>query len=367
MSFICQHTPKAVEGLMRVRRGVSDPAKIRSRIFHDEESLRQFANSTEDVILNIFENQRFTYNYDPGITLVGETDEAENWGAEYLRIRDVWQKIGSGEGVLVGIADTGIDPEHPAVNAEKVSTFVEISSEGEITSNEMSDSQWHGTFCATILNGKERNGFLRGVAPECDLLVAKVFDQWGSSLLSIHKAFEVFIENDVRVASISLGYAGKQDAWLGIVNEFVDNGGIVVAGIGNDFTSFNPSISPGNYPTGLVIGVGAHSIDREVWPKSGGEVIDWQENGGATIKPDVVAPGFGIISSGTDGTFRIENGTSYATPHIAGLLACIWSKDLSQSNEQVVDTLRSCIVDAGSIGPDTRFGQGYVDISKLIS
>jgi subtilisin family serine protease len=274
----------------------------------------------------------------------------------------------------VGILDSGLDLTHPCFQGLKLSEFVTVDKDtGTITECPPNDSQWHGTFCAAILAGHIANNFLRGVAPAIELFAAQVFDaKWGSSTASVHNALEWCIQKNVKIVSFSLGIPNQDDVWSAVVEEYLATGGVLVAGIGNDYGGDAPTISPGNYPLDGIVSVGAHDSTGNVWPQSGGGTVSWNPGsfGGSVISevnPELVAPGVSITSVGKAGAMEIGDGTSFATPHVAGLLAAIWGCNPGWSRDQVIQKLFSHLVGSGESGKSDRYGFGKIDADALYS
>lgn len=330
-------------------------------------------NDMGDVeILSVTKNRFFEYPFGGDVGTVSDVQEDDNWGIEYLDGHKWRDKGFRGNGIRVGIADTGLDVTHPCFNQLRLRSFVDIDRgtglQVEVSPN---DSQWHGTFCTAILAGKKINQFERGLADEADLFVAKIFNRFNSSLVAVHSAFEYFIKNDVKIVSLSFGAPNKEDVWAEVVAEYLETGGIVVAGIGNDYTGEAPTISPGNYPLNGLLAVGAHDYELNVWEKSGGGVVDWKgsssfEGIAPLVKPELCAPGAGIVSIGNNQEFRIGTGTSFATPHVSALLACLWSANPMLSRDEIISELLSSLNDRGAPGRDERYGLGSIEPAKLL-
>ena len=327
------------------------------------------AQTRDDIeVISIKENVYFNFPFRYPIQPVGPIDEVDNWGAVFLNAKRFLELNATGAGVRVGIIDSGLDPSHGCFAGINLAKFVEVDKDsGSIKEIEPYDSQWHGTFCAAIVAGRVHNGSYRGMAPDAELYIAKVFDkQWGSSTVAIESAFRFCIDNKVNLISMSLGIPNQDDVWLPIVMEFLASGGVLIAGIGNDFEGEGPTISPGNYPGTGILSVGAHDVDQEVWKKSGGGEIIWPQSLPFTdpvkvIKPDIVAPGVGVISIGKEASMEVSEGTSFATPHIAGLLACVWSVKPEWKAAQLLGLIERNLWDRGQTGKDVRFGFGVVD------
>jgi subtilisin family serine protease len=91
-------------------------------------------------------------------------------------------------------------------------------------------------------------------------------------------------------------------------------------------------------------------------------------------KPDVSAPGVDILSSVPKHTWKVANGTSMATPHVAGAIALLLSatnirqklgKSIVKTNT-IQDLLIGSVEELGEVGQDHRFGFGRVDVLRAI-
>jgi hypothetical protein len=84
---------------------------------------------------------------------------------------------------------------------------------------------------------------------------------------------------------------------------------------------------------------------------------------------DLVAPGVAIVTTDrtSDTSYASVNGTSFATPIVAGLAALIWSEDPSLTPAQVEAILRSTAKDLGSAGVDNIYGYGRVNAAAALA
>jgi subtilisin family serine protease len=361
-----------------------------------------------------FDNTEIAFDID-GAGGLGVADNEDNWGAGPLGY-DVprFANIGAtGAGVRIGIADSGVDATHPtfaalrsegrlisfAAFARDGSKVVQHASDGTIvpdTAATPTNTHWHGTFCAAILVGAPTDGKLRGVAPQAELVVTQVLQQGNvGTVASILAGLSWLADQKCDVVSLSLGWDGMHDQWAEPIQTLIGQGTVVVAAAGNSFgiPGVGPSDSPGNYPlepsgaaAGLLISVGAIDQQNHVADFSGGEVADWSNvinrmpDGTTTPSvfatlpprqdPVMVGPGVEVISaSPPGGIFREENGTSMATPQVAGLIALVLqalraTRPTSTPREAAETVLRS-LVPLQSDEAVNRTGRGKVNIDTL--
>jgi len=233
--------------------------------------------------------------------------ERIDWAGGILNIPAIWQQT-QGAGVKVAILDTGIDTEHPDL-AKAI-----IASE-DFTGDGIEDVNGHGTHCAGIVGARLNGVGFVGVAPQSELMIAKVLgndgrgaSQWVSA--GIYWA----VHNDADIISMSLGSATSDPQIYKAIQYALLKGVFVICAAGNEGALFSNSVGyPGRY--GGVITVAAHDIN--------GNPSGFSSRGGEV---DVMAPGTEIWSTYKNGGYQSLSGTSMATPFVAGLAALITAK-----------------------------------------
>jgi subtilisin family serine protease len=356
-----------------------------------------------DLVDRVWHNTHFILPFDRPAAAAVIGNEA-NWGVGSGGIdgNRFWSKGVFGQGVRLGIADTGLDPTHPTfaklISENRLLAFAHFDAMGQKVvqvdgaGNPLPDTEavptfvsWHGTFCAGVLVGDHVDGVLRGVAPKSQLAVARIFNAGNSSSTQCFKSgFQWLADQKCDIVSLSVGWPGLHEEWADDIRELVDNGTVVVAAAGNTFPD-PPTWSPANYPVGGLIAVGAMDENGSVWDESGGGEAAWPStitdaNGSVLPSlfaneeaklPTVVAPGVSVISAAPNNKYRQEDGTSMAVPHIAGLLALILStlrkKDAAATPAQAAEVLFASLKDLPPAGEDDRSGKGIVDLDGLMS
>jgi subtilisin family serine protease len=99
-------------------------------------------------------------------------------------------------------------------------------------------------------------------------------------------------------------------------------------------------------------------------------------DGSGRTKPNVVAPGVGILSSLPDGRYAEFGGTSMAVSHVVGLVALLWSAnpaligDIHRTEHIITETARyisaSNVCGAGNGKPNNVYGFGVVDALEAV-
>ncbi len=233
------------------------------------------------------------------------------------------------------------------------------------------DDHGHGTHCAGIAAG---NGTLKGVAPDAKILAYKVLNFWGSGYESdIIAAIERAINDSADVISMSLGmsyywFDNCYDVALSnAVENAVDAGVVVVIAAGNDYY-YKTIAAPGCAEKVITVGATDKS-DAIAYFSSKGPVVDAFK---ATVKPDVVAPGYQICSAQWDGAWSYYqcydnqhvaiSGTSMATPHVAGLAALLKQEYPYWTPEEVKSAIMGGAIDLNKDA--VTQGAGRVDALK---
>lgn len=247
-------------------------------------------------------------------------DDQYTWGLIATRVNATSQ---TGQGVRVAVLDTGIDLAHPDLQG-RVS-----ASRSFIVGESVDDGNGHGTHTAgTACGPRQPRGLPRyACATAADLLVGKVLGNSGRGTdAGIIAGIQWALDERADIISMSLGSPVAPGQNYSAVFEQVGRraiarGTLIVAAAGNDSRRTRgvpqPVSHPANCPS--IMGVGA--VDRNFTPAdfSNGGI---NTNGG---KVDIVAPGVDVRSSWPGGQYRNLDGTSMATPHVAGI-AALWAQ-----------------------------------------
>jgi subtilisin family serine protease len=304
------------------------------------------------------------------------------WGLEASGALATWGATGRrGEGVQIGLLDTGIDSEHPDLRG-KIANWAEFDEFGHPVSGSIPhDTDQHGTHCAGILVGGDHSGKWIGLAPGAKVAGALVLGGDHATDAQILAGFEWCIDLGVDVISMSLGglTLGPEPpvTYTRAALTAVNRGIAIVAGIGNNGSE--TSTSPGNDV--LIISVGAIDHENVVAAFSGGRTEVIEES---TIfpqmalpmiysKPDLSAPGVAIYSSIPDGKWQVFSGTSMATPHVSAAIALLLSatdiRDRVNGIQRVVmieNLLTGSANEVGEAGQNHRYGFGTLNVLRAI-
>jgi subtilisin family serine protease len=241
------------------------------------------------------------------------------WAERILNMPDSWKKS-QGKGIKVAVLDTGIDPEHPDLKKAIIGTH-------DFTGDGIQDVNGHGTHCAGIIGARLNGIGCVGVAPKCNLLIAKVLDNNGSGSYEwIANGIDWAIQQNADIISMSLGGPSTTPVMHRSIHLALAEGKSIFCAAGNDGSLGGNCIGyPGRY--GSVITIAAH--DRS------GNPAGFSSRGGEI---DFMAPGTEIWSTYKDSGYAELSGTSMATPFAAGMGALILSKHRSHQGETSIET-----------------------------
>ena len=294
------------------------------------------------------------------------------WGLERLDIPNVWNTGNTkGAGIRVAVLDTGVYDQHPAL-VGKVRDFIVVDPLGNrITTGSRFDGGSHGTHvCGTIAGGKDANGVDIGVAPEAELLVGGVLIG-DATLRTLVEGIAWAVQQGADIISMSLGFTYYEPQFALLFEQLVDLYGILpVVAIGNE--NHGNTSSPGSAQSALSVGATEKmsSTRTDVAFFSSGASLSFP--GGAVplvTKPDVCAPGVQVYSSippqqTPSGIYQYTymDGTSMATPHVAGVAALLMAARPDAGPDEIADALRDTAYHprGNNRRPDNRWGWGEV-------
>lgn len=336
------------------------------------------------LIVSIF----WIINYidEEGVFSLRPSEEAISFQDTYSEMIQLDDVSLDGEGISVCIVDSGIDMTHPDLSGLSLAGWRDFIS----SATEPYDDNGHGTSMAGILVA---DGWIKGVAPNVDLFVAKALDGvngQGSDEV-VAQAIDWCVEQNVNVISLSLGgapgilpfnpFSGRDSG--DAASDAIDQGIVVVAAAGNDGGDDDDGDVAHPSSEQLVISVGGVTLSGTHW--SGSSIGD---NDGSLFplllprqdpnkKPEIVAPGESVPVINNQNSWSIVDGTSASTVFVTGAIALLLenSPELSSNNEQAnsdtVTQIKQLILNSvkardGQEGHDNNYGYGLLQINDLL-
>jgi hypothetical protein len=293
------------------------------------------------------------------------------WGLEQLGVSKVWEKS-RGAGVNVAVLDTGVFGDHPALSG-RIADFVVMDPLGRrITATPIFDAGAHGTHvCGTIAGGQTPEGVHIGVAPDAKLLVAGVL-VGDATIRTLLEGLDWAIEKGADIVNMSLGFNYYEPMFTEVFDVLLGQYGVLpVIAVGNE--AQGNSSSPGNAYNALGVGavekVGRMKTDVAFFSSGASLVFPGREPNALVNKPDVVAPGVQVFSSippilraGGAYFYSYMDGTSMATPHVAGVAALLMSACPNAPATSIMAAIKETAQHPGgnALRPDNRWGHGMV-------
>ena len=275
----------------------------------------------------------------------------------------------TGEGMLIGVFDGGFD------GANQVAAFEHLRNESKIkatfdfvsNTNDVYRYSSHGTQAFSCIGASDPQTMI-GTAPEADFILCvteDVFSEYRVEEYNWLFAAEFADSVGVDVINTSLGYNTFDDPSMNYATSDLDGstavvsqaasiaatkGMIIVASAGNSGTeSWKFITAPADGLDVLAVGAIQHDSVKASF-SSFGPTADGR------IKPDVVALGVQVSTIDKNGMVALGNGTSFAAPQVAGLVAGYWQAHPDMSYLEVLDAIRNSASQAGMQNNETGWG-----------
>ena len=294
------------------------------------------------------------------------------YGLEMIGAPAFWDAHGvSGENATVAVIDSGVNASHSNITLAP-DGWAEFDSQGNMENTTPEDPIGHGTHVSGTVAGGAINGTKHfGVAPNASLLVAG--SDYDISIASAYASMEWALshDQDVDVMTASLGFEQGVSALQEPIRNARLAGVVVTAASGNSGMGLVETPGDG-YDA---ISVGAVNSSGEVASFSSSDQIDTEQYW--TAPPDgwpaaydmpfVTAPGVDVCSSVPGNDYDCTyDGTSMATPHVAGAAALLRSMDPSMSGEAIRLRLTQSAVEPDDVTTveDRRYGSGVVNVTR---
>lgn len=299
----------------------------------------------------------------------------------------------TGAGVTIGVVDSGIMPNNPAVAGRVGTEYIDVDPTQNNTS--IPDVVGHGTWVSQIAAGVPFGQFAGGIAPGAELVSARIIDDNapddnGSTAPTQVTGADAVPLGQVNQQLISSGVQIMNNSWGGISWSSTDtattaafdtayapfvetHGGLVVFAAGND-SAANPS-TIASLPTvandaslqkGWLVAVALNS-------NSPTQLDSYSNKCGIAMSYCLAAPGDVIVldkdtlASTTNPTYYIVEGTSFAAPAVSGAAALVWQAYPYFSNYMVQQTLLGTATPLGGSQPNPTFGYGVLNVGAAVN
>lgn len=267
------------------------------------------------------------------------------WGLQATRVST---SSLTGRGARIAVLDTGIDLNHSDFRGR-------VSMSKSFVDNEtVQDMRGHGTHCAGTIAGPKTpaTGRRYGVACDAELLVGKVLSNSGGGWTrQIVAAMDWAVAQKCHVISMSLGTDMSQQlmAYGQAGQRALDAGCLVVAAAGNNADrprTFGFVEPPANASSVMAVGALNNRSAVAVFSARSNQ----NQTGGNV---DIAAPGVAVYSSVPGSRYGLKDGTSMATPHVAGIAALWFEKTQKRGKalfQQLRDSALPLTVDSRDVG-----------------
>jgi thermitase len=294
------------------------------------------------------------------------------WGLTKVQAPAAWDLTTGSTGITIAIIDTGIDPGHPDLASKIVAGYDFVSGDSNPT-----DGNGHGTHVAGIATAITNNGVgVAGMDWNARIMPIRVLDNSGSGWSSdIASGIDWAWQHGAKVLNLSLGGTSYSSTMQDAVNAAHAAGSLVVAAMGNCRTTGPgcPVANPTNYPAAYnnVMAVAAtgptdtyssfsqYGAHCDIAAPGGDMSYYHDPNGIYSTMPTY--PVYLTTSYSYYTNYDYLNGTSQATPYVAGLAALIWSTNSTLTPDQVQTAIQNTAVDLGTAGWDSNYGWGRIN------
>jgi subtilisin family serine protease len=272
------------------------------------------------------------------------TVQGIEWGVARVRAPEVWNQFDArGEGIVIANVDTGVQYNHPAL----VNQYQGSQADGTFNHNyswhdpsgicgnpsfEPCDNNGHGTHTMGTAVGDDGAANQIGVAPGAQWIAAKGCETNNCSISALLSSGQwVLAPTDLNgqnprpdlrphIVTNSWSAVGSDTFYQATVQAWRNAGIFPVFSIGNNGSACASAGVPGAYLESFAVGA-TDILDNIASFSSRGPAFAF----GNIVKPDVTAPGVSVRSSFPTDSYASMSGTSMATPHVAGVVALLWS------------------------------------------
>jgi serine protease AprX len=306
----------------------------------------------------------------------GTLGDTLNYGNNYPQVHIhegeyLHNKGFQGQGITIAVIDAGFNNYTGSIAFDSVRMNNQILGIYDFVARDSSvdEDNAHGAYCFSIL-AANRPGLMVGTAPKANYLLFRSEDVTSEKPLEEQNWIEALERADsmgADMVSSSLGYYNFEDpqynhsyaqrdgntTQITIAADIAAKKGMIVmnaaGNTGNAADESKYILVPADGDS--VMTVGAVNASGTIASFS-----SWGPNGAGKRKPNIVSVGWNAVYANLFGVITFGNGTSYANPNVAGLIACLWQAYPEFTNMEILDAVQRSADKYTT--PDDRYGYG---------
>ncbi|MCU0640931.1 MAG: S8 family peptidase [Candidatus Margulisbacteria bacterium] len=346
---------------------------------------REFRKTTQEVVSAAPDSVVRAFAITPN-----DPSYPQQWGLTKIQADRAWEKTRGTTEVIVAVLDTGLNYNHEDFAGRVNTAYMKDLVNGD---DDPLDDYGHGTAVSGVIAAVSNNGKgIAGLDWNCQILPLKVLDSSGSGLVSTISSGLAYLAAlkstgvNIVAANMSLGqyntgtdhYTEENPASLrSRCQDCYDQGIVLVAAAGNGGVNWNTY--PAFYSTVIAVAATDSSDKRSVWSGLDPETGQTQSsNFGRKNVPgfsdnlwvDVAAPGSGIYSTDKNGSYSSGwNGTSLASPYVAGLATLIKGENPTMTVAQIMTQISTTADNLDALNPSYvgMLGSGRINCYKALA
>lgn len=298
----------------------------------------------------------------------GFSDATKRWYFDMIGVYDAWEETMGDENMVIAIIDDGFDLSHPEFKNKVWKPYNAV-----IHNNDVFPSELHGTHVAATAIGRADNGAgVSGIAPECKFMPVQVGDKNGRmAYSSIIDGILYAITENASVVNLSLGMVFPPETQLippGMQRQIIENyfleeevmwrkifGMGIKKGITFVIAGGNQNILIGMDPIQRIDGtirVSAVNSDKTK--------ADFSNYGPYSV---LSAPGVDIYNAAPYNDYKSLQGTSMASPIVAGCVALMKCKNSSLTTDDIITILQKTGIPSPSdVAPIVNFRKAMAEV-----
>ena len=319
-----------------------------------------------------------------------DTEYLNQWNLHMMGVQNAWRFTTGSDKVLVGVQDTGLGVVNGKFHPDLGRTLYypdNVADEfyREVPGDSRKKNSSHGTAVHGIIGAETNNGLgVAGINWNSSVFNIDVLDA-NAGDFSLAEATQRMInyansQDQKLVINMSLGGGGISSAFEQLVANNQNNALFVIASgnsghLGQVGIS-SPAILAQSYDNVIAVGASWGNYDYYGNQTEPGQRIQYNNWWGSQYGPGLTLMGPSEVAttrayhySSFFSGFNYDddfNGTSAATPNVAGVASLVWSANSDLSATQIKDILSDTAYDLGSEGYDWEYGHGFVNADAAV-